>query len=178
MISCICVTIPAGRSVWNEGEDASNGSGWQYTVCMSTSRLEPAKAVTPTIPRDHLGALIVAVLMMAIGWLGLAEVVRHHSPSIRSVFQLLLLLFVASSGTAMPFVFYANVRFVPLTKSVPASGVIVRQSAWVGFFVVGCACLQLMYIGDERALNPWTALLLASILILLEWGIRRRELGN
>lgn len=157
---------------------ASNRAGWQYTDCMSTNRLGSAKAVIPTIPRDHLGALIIAVIMMALGWIGFAEVIRNHSPSIRSVFQLLLLLFVAISGTAMPFVFYANVRFIPLSKSVPPAGVIVRQSAWIGFFVVGCACLQLMYFGDDRALNPWTALLMACMLVMMEWWIRRRELDR
>ena len=116
--------------------------------------------------------------MMALGWFGIAEIVRGSGPTLRTVFQLLLLLFFATSGTAMPFVFYANVRFVPVTRSVPPSGVIVRQSAWVGFFVVGCACLQLLYIGTDRALTPLIALVLAAALVALEWRIRRREQGN
>ena len=131
-----------------------------------------------TLPRDHLGALLIAVVMMALGWLGIAETIRGSGPTLRSVFQLLVLLFFASSGTAMPFVFYVNARFVPVTRALPASGVIVRQSALVGCFVVGCASLQLLYIGTERALNLWTALLLAAALFTLEWRIRRRELKS
>ena len=132
----------------------------------------------PTIPRDHIGALLVAVILMVLGWYGIAETVRISGPTLRTVFQLLVLLFFATSGTAMPFVFYANVRFIPLSRKVPPSGVIVRQSAWIGFYIVGCACLQLIYIGSNRALNPWTALILASVLLLIEWRIRKRESGS
>ena len=145
---------------------------------MSSLPAERQRNVTPTLPHDHLGALLVAVVMMALGWLGIAEIVRGGGPTLRTVFQLLLLLFFATSGTAMPFVFYANVRFVPVTRAVPPSGVLVRQSSWVGFFIVGCACLQLLYVGAGRALTPWTALALAAALVALEWRIRRRELGN
>ena len=132
----------------------------------------------PTVPRDHIGALLVAVVLMVLGWYGIAETVRTSGPTLRTVFQLLVLLFFATSGTAMPFVFYANVRFIPLSRRVPPSGVIVRQSAWIGFYIVGCACLQLIYIGSNRALNPWTAIILASMLLLIEWRIRKREVGN
>ena len=132
----------------------------------------------PTIPRDHIGALLVAVILMVLGWYGIAETVRISGPTLRTVFQLLVLLFFATSGTAMPFVFYANVRFIPLSRKVPPSGVIVRQSAWIGFYIVSCACLQLIYIGSNRALNPWTALILASALFLIEWRIRKRELSS
>lgn len=145
---------------------------------MSSSTADNQPRLTPTVPRDHFGALLVAVIMMALGWFGIAEIVRGGGPTLRSVFQLLVLLFFATSGTAMPFVFYANVRFVPITRAVPSSGVIVRQSAWFGFFMVGCACLQLIYVGAERALNVWTALILAAALIALEWLIRRREPDN
>ena len=122
------------------------------------------QALHPPCRATIWGPLLVAVVMMALGWFGIAEIVSGSGPTLRTVFQLLLLLFFATSGTAMPFVFYANVRFVPVTRSVPPSGVIVRQSAWVGFFVVGCACLQLLYIGADRALTPLIALVLAAAL--------------
>ena len=135
----------------------------------------PPSSSVATLPRDHIGALLIAVLLMAFGWLGIAEIVRGSVPTLRTVFQFLLLLFFAVSGTAMPFVFYLNVRFVPLARALPPSLVIVRQSAWVAFFVVGCAGMQLLYVGAERALNLWSALLLALGLLLLEWRIRLRE---
>ncbi len=129
---------------------------------------------TPTLPRDHFGALLVSVVLMVVGWLGMAETISQGGPTLRSVFQFILLLFCAASGTAMPFIFYFNVRFVPVTRRVPSSAVIVRQSAWVGSFVVGCASLQLLYLGEGRALTPATALALAGFLALLEWNIQRR----
>ena len=144
------------------------------------SSIAPDQGPNPatTLPKDHLGALLIAVIMMALGWLGLAETIRGSAPSLRTVFQLIVLLFFATSGTAMPIVFYFNVRFVPVARALPSSGVIVRQSAWVGCFVVGCACLQLLYIGSARALNLWTALVLAALLFAMECRIRWRELKS
>lgn len=140
-----------------------------------SSANRPRNSATPALPLDHLGALSIGVLMMAVGWLGIAAILRGNAPTVRAVFQLLVLLFFAVSGTAMPLIFYLNVRFVPISRPVPPSAVIVRQSAWVGFFVVGCACLQLLYIGGERLLTLWSALALAAALSLMEWQFRRRE---
>jgi hypothetical protein len=56
---------------------------------------------------------------------------------------------------------------------VPSAAVILRQSIWVGLFVVACAWLQI-----PRVLNPLIAFFLALSLIVIEVFLRARELHS
>lgn len=123
------------------------------------------------MPLDHTGMLIASALMMVLGWGGLWQLVTTRLPRIGGELWLFfILLQLAVTSTAIPFVRYLNVRFTPLHQDPPPSGVIVRQSVWVGLFVVACAWLQI-----PRALSLPVAFFLALVFIVLEAFLRSRE---
>jgi hypothetical protein len=147
---------------------------------MTTQRTSNRTQNTPlnreasNIPSDHLGLLGASLLMMAIGWYGLYYLVMTSLPRIGGELWLFfLLLQIAVSGTALPFVRYLNVRFTPVNKEVPASGIIVRQSMWIGLFVVTCAWLQI-----PRALSLPLVIFIAVVFIVIEIFLRTREIAT
>lgn len=126
---------------------------------------------TSATPPDHMGLLIAALLMMLLGWAGLYQLITSSLPRIGGELWLFfILLQIAVTGTALPLVRYLNVRFTALEDAVPPAGVIVRQSIWVGLFVVTCFWLQI-----PRALSLPLAGFLAFVLIVLEIFLRSRE---
>lgn len=135
----------------------------------------PPKPVptTPSLPPDHIGLLVASVVMMIVGWGGLYRLVHVALPRIGGELWLFfILLLVAITGTAIPVVRYLNVRFTPLDVDVPPGGVIVRQSIWIGLFVVTCAWLQI-----PRALSLPLAIFLILVLVVVEVFLRSRELA-
>lgn len=140
---------------------------------MSHKRRRQPVSGTPNTPADHVGLLAAAVLMMVLGYGGLAWLITQTLPRIGGELWLFFaLLLLTVSGTALPIVRYLNVRFTPLERQVPPAGVIVRQSIWVGLFAVTCAWLQI-----PRLLNVALAALVALLLLGTELFIRGRELA-
>jgi hypothetical protein len=125
------------------------------------------------MPPDHLGVLIAAGLMMVGGWLGLYQLVTNTLPRVGPRWAFFMLLFLAVTGTVLPFVRYLNVRFTPVQVELPPGGVLVRQSIWVGLFVVTCAWLQI-----PRVLTLPIAFFLALAFIVIEVFLRSRETAN
>ena len=124
-------------------------------------------------PPDHIGLLAAALGMMLVGWGGLYWLVTTTLPRIGGELWLFfILLLMAITGTAIPIVRYINVRFTPLDIEVPPGGVIVRQSIWIGLFVVTCAWLQI-----PRALSLPMAIFLVFVLVVIEGFLRSRELA-
>lgn len=125
-------------------------------------------------PPDHVGLLIAALLMAIVGWGGLFQLVNNTLPRIGGELWLFFaLLQIAIIGTALPIVRYLNVRFTPFYAPVPPSGVIVRQSVWIGLFVVTCAWLQI-----PDALSLPLAIFIALVFIVVEVFFRTRELAS
>lgn len=123
-------------------------------------------------PADHQGVLIAAVLMILVGWGGLAQLVITTLPRIGGALWLFFfLLHIAVTGTVLPIVRYFNVRFTPAQAEVPPGGVILRQSVWVGLFVVTCVWLQV-----PRALSLALLIFIAFVFIVIEVFLRTREL--
>jgi hypothetical protein len=133
----------------------------------------PGQPLTAPIPADHLGVLIAAVVMMALGWLGLYQLITTTLPRVGQRWIFFMLLLIAVVGTVIPFVRYLNVRFTPLQVEPPPGGVIVRQAVWIGLFVVICAWLQI-----PRALNVPIAFLLGLVFTVIEVFLRSREIQN
>ncbi len=125
------------------------------------------------IPPDHIGVLIAGVVFMVIGWLGLYQLVTTSLPLVGQRWLFFILLQLAVTGTVLPFVRYLNVRFTPVTADLPPGGVIVRQSIWIGLFVVMCAWLQI-----PRVLTWPVAILIALLFIIIEAFLRAREIRN
>ena len=79
-----------------------------------------------------------------------------------------ILLYMAITGTALPFIWYLNTRF---SRRYPVSGgTLLRQGMWCGLFAVLAAWLQM-----SRALNSPTAFFLALSMIVIETFLRLRE---
>lgn len=139
------------------------------------ARRKPSLPDDPVrMPPDHTGVLVAAVVMMVVGWLGLALLVLNTRPRIGAELWLFfLLLHVAITGTVAPFVRYLNVRFTHLDDEPPPGGVVVRQSVWIALYVVICAWLQVL-----RLLTPPIAVLLPLVFIVIEVFLRSRELDE
>jgi hypothetical protein len=129
---------------------------------------------TTSTPPDHVGLLLAAGLMMLVSWFGLYQLISATLPRIGGELWLFfILLQMAITSTSIPVVRYLNVRFTPMDQQVPPSGVIVRQSAWIGLFFVTCAWLQI-----PRALNLPLMVFIAMVFVVVEVFLRTREIAN
>lgn len=125
-------------------------------------------------PPDHVGVLIASLVMVVLGWGGLYWLVTTQIPRIGGELWLFfVLLHLAITGTAIPFVRYVNLRFTPIDVELPPGGIIVRQSVWIGLVVVAYSWLQIL-----RALSIPVAFLLALVFIVIEAFLRMREIAN
>jgi hypothetical protein len=124
-------------------------------------------------PPDHTGMIVAAALMMIAGWGGLYYLVTTQIPRVGQRWMFFVLVQIAVAGTVMPFLRYINVRLTPVTRAVPPSGVIVRQSVWFALFVVTCAWLQI-----PRVLTIPIMFFLALAFIVIELFLRSREIPN
>jgi hypothetical protein len=133
----------------------------------------PRLSLTDGVPPDHVGVMVAGVVMMLGGWVGIYQLVTTSLPRVGQRWMFFLLLQVAVTGTVLPFVRYLNVRFTPVDVELPPGGVLVRQSIWIGLFVVLCAWLQM-----PRVLNVPIAFFLALVFIVIEAFLRSREIRN
>ena len=125
------------------------------------------------MPPDHVGVLIVGVVMMLVGWGGLFWLVTTQPVTLGpEIWMFFLLLQFAVTGTVMPIMRYLNVRFTRLDRPLPPGGVIVRQSVWVGLFVAICAWMQI-----PRVLSLPVVFFLLLVFLVLEGFLRVRELN-
>jgi hypothetical protein len=125
------------------------------------------------MPPDHVGVLIAALALSVGGWLGVYYLVTNMLPRVGPRWAFFMMLFMAITGTVLPFVRYLNVRFTPIYDELPPGGVLVRQSIWVGLFVVTCAWLQI-----PRVLTLPIAFFLALAFIVIEIFLRSREIAH
>jgi hypothetical protein len=121
---------------------------------------------------EHTGIVAAAIVMAVIGWGGLWLLVTTTLPTAFPRWLFFVLLYLAVTGTVLPFVRFLNMRF-SRSDLPPSGGVILRQSIWVGVFVVACAWLQI-----PRVLNPVIAFFLALSLTVIEVFLRVRELDQ
>jgi hypothetical protein len=124
----------------------------------------------PVSPPDHTGVLTASVILATVGWTGLWLLVTMTIPTAFERWVFFVMLYLAVTGTVLPFVRFLNVRFTGVDAVPPSGGVILRQSIWIGLFVVACAWLQI-----PRVLNPLIAFFLALSLIIIEFFLRIRE---
>jgi hypothetical protein len=126
------------------------------------------------MPPDHVGILIAALVMAVAGLLGLYWLVTTQTVGLGpQIWAFFLFLHLSVTGIALPAVRFINVRLTPLDRDVPPGGVIVRQSVWIGLFVVICAWLQI-----PRALSLPVAFFVALVFTVLEGFLRMRELNS
>ena len=111
-----------------------------------------------------------SLFLMTAGWGGLILLifVFQLPPLVWARWGFFALWFIALSGTALPIVYFLNVRFPSDPPSEPGS--IVRQALWIGVYGSVVAWLQL---GHVMAFWIWIGL--AGGLITVEYLIRLRE---
>jgi hypothetical protein len=124
-------------------------------------------------PPDHVGVILASILLIIVGYAGLYIIITTQIPRVGPRWIFFVCLFIAVAGTVMPVIRYLNVRFTPVGKRLPNGGIIVRQSAWVGLFVVTCFWLQI-----PRVLSLPIMFFLALALVIIEIFLRSRELAR
>jgi hypothetical protein len=114
--------------------------------------------------------LFSALFLMAAGWGGLVLLIfiLQLPPLVWARWAFFALLFTALSGTALPIVYFLNLRFPSDPPAEPHS--IVRQALWVGSY--GCLVAWLLL---GRVMTFWVWVGLAGGIIALEYLIRMRE---
>lgn len=112
--------------------------------------------------------MFTALLLMSLGWIGLAVVVLFAVPEIGPRWLLFFTLTIATSGTALPIVYFLNKRFP--NKPPADTGTLIRQALLVGAYFD-----MLAWLRWGRALTMPLALLLAAGLILFEYLLRLRS---
>jgi hypothetical protein len=117
--------------------------------------------------------MTAAAVMATTGWVGLWLLVTIMLPTAFPRWLFFVFLYLAVTGTVLPFVRFLNARFTRSDSSSPSDGIVLRQSIWVGLFVVACAWLQI-----PRVLNPLIAFFLALSLIAVEVFLHVREQGQ
>ncbi len=128
---------------------------------------EDIRRPTSPAPSESRGVMLAAALMAAAGWVGLWLLITSLLPTAFPRWLFFVFLYLAVTGTVLPFVRFLNARF---GRRTPATGVVLRQSIWIGLFVVACAWLQI-----PRVLNPIIAFFLALSLVVVEVFLHVRE---
>lgn len=114
------------------------------------------------------GVLIAAGVMTGLSWALLYQLVTTAVPLAFARWLFFILLYIAATGTALPFVWILNRRFVG--RYSVSGGVMLRQSMWVGLYVVVAAWLQM-----TRTLNIASGFFLALSVVVVEIFVRLRE---
>ena len=111
-------------------------------------------------------------LIALIAWTGLWGVTRLPVTDAAHV-VFFILLFAAVTSTVMPPVAYLNARFARNDNQRVQRMRFVRQSIWIGTFVVIAGWLQ-----TRRMLTTTLALILMAVLALMETFLITRELPS
>ena len=117
------------------------------------------------------GYLTSALILALVGWGGLAALLKYTLPTIWPRWAFFFLWVLALTGTALPFTYFFNRRYLAAALSDPQ--VIVRQALWAGIYGATVAWLQL-----GRLVTFWVIVSLAAGLIAVEYFIRLRELAR
>jgi hypothetical protein len=141
-----------------------------YNPGMATPTQAPLRSRSPNIESVYVSTVGGGILLAAIGWTGLVWLIFNSLPTVPNRWLFFLLLQIALSGTALPFVRYLHQRFA--RKEVPPVGyiVMVRQSIWVGLFGVVCLWLRI-----PRLLSIPLAVIVLAALVMVEFLLRLRE---
>lgn len=113
---------------------------------------------------------MAAVVMVIVGWGGLAQLIMTARPRIGGeIWLFFILLQIAVTGTAIPIVRCLSMRLRPALAP-PLAGVIVRRSVWIGIMAAACAWLLI-----PRALSLSFVLILLLMFVVIEIFLRNRE---
>ena len=112
--------------------------------------------------------LPTTVLMLAIGWGGLAWTILFTLPTVWQRWGFFVFLIIALTASALPITYYLNLRFPSTPPANPPT--ILRQAIWLGVYGSTLAWLQLGSI-----VTSWTLFGLALGILVIESLIRLIE---
>jgi hypothetical protein len=118
----------------------------------------------------HTSAVMTGVVLAAGGWAGLIWLISNTLPTVPNRWAFYVLLQVALTGTALPFVHFLNQRFSSEHGKSVQTRILIRQAIWVGLYGTTCVWLRI-----PRLLSLPLALLLALALAAVETLLRLRE---
>jgi hypothetical protein len=118
--------------------------------------------------RDLPSIIITSLVIAAIGWVGLFFLLQYTQPYLGPRWLFFFLMTMAISGTALPIVYFLNIRFPSETPA--NTSVIIRQALWFAIFFDLLAWLQL-----GRVLNSILIAVIALGIIAIENLIRLVE---
>ena len=145
---------------------------------MNRSVREIPQRLTRTLERrsdgESRGVLLASLLMIIVGWFGLAHLVVSTRPRIGGeIWLFFILLQIAVTGLAIPIVFLISQRLAPKQDPFTRTGVVVRRSVWIGIIVVACAWLLI-----PRYLSLPVVAVVVLLFVVIEVFLRNRELAN
>lgn len=118
--------------------------------------------------KDLPSILFTSIFIASIGWVGLFFLIQYTQPFLGPRWIFFFLLTMGVSGTALPIVYFLNLRF---PHDPPANTpVIIRQAVWFAIFADLLAWLQL-----GRMLNSILIVVIAIGIIVIENLIRLVE---
>jgi len=88
---------------------------------------------------QHIGGLILSIVLAVVGWGGLYYLIWHVHPNLQTRYIFLVLWSFALAGTAWPVLLAVNQRW---SRNV-TWGRVWRQSIWIALFGVLTAWLQM-----------------------------------
>ena len=120
------------------------------------------------------GLLLAALLMVIVGWGGLAHLVFNTRPRIGGeIWLFFIFLQIAVTGSAIPIMRLLGQRLAHTPDGEPHTGVVVRRSVWVGIIAVTCAWLLI-----PRYLTLPILLILVLLFLVIEIFLTNRELAD
>lgn len=114
--------------------------------------------------------LYAAALMATVGWSGLLLLLNTTLPTVGPRWLFFFLLALATTGTALPFIWLLHRRFAPETKA--PSRTLLRQALLLTLFIELCTWLQI-----NRSLTLPLGILLALGLVIFGWLLRIFDRG-
>ncbi|MBX3061511.1 MAG: hypothetical protein KF726_00955 [Anaerolineae bacterium] len=128
----------------------------------------PRALIRRRIKADQNGVLIAATLMALLGWGALYVLIMSVPPLALYRWLFFILLYLAVTGTVLPFIWYLNNRFSGARPVM--GGTILREGMWCGLVAITVAWLQMI-----RAANGALAFFLALSFLVIEIFLRVRE---
>lgn len=114
---------------------------------------------------DYRSLMIAAVILAAVGWLGLIILINVTLPTVGPRWLFFFLWTSAVTGSTLPFIWLLHRRFTSHNPA-PAS-TLLRQGLWAGLYAALCAWLQI-----NRSLSLSLAIILAAGILTLEALLR------
>ena len=95
-----------------------------------------------TVNSAQISAVVAGIVVAVGGWSGLVWLVNNQLPTVPNRWTFYALVYIALTGTTLPFVRFLHHRFTRDHGMSLSAHVLIRQATWVGLFGTACAWLR------------------------------------